>query len=57
MQGMFARALFLSASELMPEDSFSEAKEKYMALNQLFSTCVQYMIILSEEDRETHMRL
>ena len=52
--GLFMRAMFLRASETLPQGTFLEKKQKFSDLNALFCKCKTFKVNLTEADTRIH---
>ena len=50
--GLLARAIYLSAAELLPEDTFYQKKHKYHTLEDLQRKCFSMSVKLTEKEKE-----
>ena len=57
MQGLFARAIFLTAQEKFAEESFYMKKLKFQTLQSLLGSCAHYSARVFDDEKQGYTRL
>ena len=57
LQGLFARAIFLTAQEKFAEESFYMKKLKFQTLQSLLGSCAHYSARVFDDEKQGYTRL